>query len=247
MTKKITSYTFAIMVIIIIWYIASLVLAKPFLPKPGRAFSDFFKLLLTGHLTNHFLISTYRVFISLVIAFVLAVPLGLIIGRNATLDKIFAPIIYVLYPLPKVVFLPIIVVLLGLGNLPKIVLISLIVFFQVVVTARDAAKAVPFQSIQSIRSLNPSTWQIYYHLIWPYCLPKVLTSLRISLGTAVAVLFFAETFASTDGIGYFILDAMERRAYDNMYAGIIAMGCLGLLAYGVVDYFEHVFCKWQKM
>ncbi|NMA02232.1 MAG: ABC transporter permease [Clostridia bacterium] len=247
MMKKLVSYSLAIASLIICWHLASILLAKPFLPTPFAAFTGFFGLLLGGQLTNHFLISLYRILVSLLLAFLLGVPLGLVLGRNQALDKFVAPIIYVLYPLPKVVFLPILVVLMGLGNLPKIALITLIVFFQVVVKARDAAKAIPFQSLQAIRSLNPTTWQIYYHLIWPFCLPKILTSLRITLGTAIAVLFFAETFASSDGLGYFILDAMERREYSEMYAGIITMAGLGLIIYGVIDFIEHRFCKWQRI
>lgn len=247
MAKKLLSYSLAIALLIICWHFASILLAKPFLPTPFAAFSGFIRLLLGGELTNHFLISLYRILLSLLIAFLLGVPLGLVLGRNQSLDKFVAPIIYVLYPLPKVVFLPILVVLMGLGNLPKIVLITLIIFFQVVVKARDAAKAIPFQSIQAIRSLNPTAWQIYYHLIWPYCLPKILTSLRITLGTAIAVLFFAETFASSDGVGYFILDAMERREYSEMYAGIITMASIGLILYGVIDFMENKFCKWQRL
>ncbi|MDK2823886.1 MAG: hypothetical protein PWQ67_1556 [Clostridia bacterium] len=245
--KKISSNLTAIFFIIIGWLVVAIKLNKPFLPPPQVAFFSFIKLWVKGILAEHFLVSSLRVIISVIIAFLLAVPLGLVLGRNENLDRYISPVIYVLYPLPKIVFLPIIVVLLGLGNSPKVFLITLIIFFQVIVTARDASKGVPFQSVQSMRSLNASTWQIYRHLIWPYCLPKVLTSLRISLGTAVAVLFLAETFASTDGIGYFILDAMERREYGGMYAGIIAMGLLGLLVYGVVDYIEHVYCKWQKL
>ncbi|MFZ5753474.1 MAG: ABC transporter permease, partial [Bacillota bacterium] len=94
--------------------------------------------------------------------------------------------------------------------------------------------------------LHATTWQTYRHLVWPYCLPKILTSLRVSLGTAIAVLFLAETFASTDGLGYFILDAMERKEYPAMYAGILAMGLLGVITYALVDLIENRFCKWTK-
>ena len=136
---------------------------------------------------------------------------------------------------------------LGLGNTPKIVLITLVIFFQLLVTVRDAARAVPYQSLQVMHSLNASGWQIYRHLIWPSCLPEVLTSLRIALGTAIAILFLAETFASQNGLGYYILDAMEKRDYGEMYGAIMAMGLLGLLFYEVVDFLEKKLIKWQKV
>ena len=138
-------------------------------------------------------------------------------------------------------------VFLGLGNAPKVVLITLVVFFQLLVTVRDAARAVPYESLQVMYSLNASGWQIYRHLIWPSCLPDVLTSLRIALGTAIAILFLAETFASQNGLGYLILDSMEKRDYGEMYAAIIAMGLLGLLLYEVVDLLEKRFVKWRRL
>lgn len=244
--KKINSYFIALLVLIIIWHGGALLLNKPFLPTPWSVLSQFCNILKSQYLLNHFFISFYRVVVSLLIAFITATPLGLLIGRVDSLDRIFSPLIYVLYPLPKVVFLPIIIVILGLGDLPKIFLVTLIVFFQIIVTARDAAKSISLEDIRSIKSLNASNWQVFYHLIWPFCLPKIFTSLRISLGTAIAVLFFAETFASTTGIGYFIFDAMEKRTYVAMYAGIISMGFLGLILYLVIDYLEWFFCRWQK-
>ncbi|KJS88113.1 MAG: ABC transporter permease [Peptococcaceae bacterium BICA1-8] len=243
--KVFLSYLRAALFLIIIWHIASLLADKPFLPLPLKAISEFFNLFSQGIITSHFFISAFRVLVSIIIAFVLAVPLGMLLGRNKKVDAFFAPVIYILYPLPKVVFLPILVVFLGLGNAPKIVLITLVIFFQLLVTVRDASRAVPYQSLQVMRSLNASNWQTYQHLIWPYCLPHVFTSLRIALGTAIAVLFLAETFASKNGLGYFILDAMEKREFGEMYAAIIAMGLLGLLLYETVDFVERKLVKWQ--
>lgn len=244
--KKIGTYILAGLFLFLIWDLGAGLLNKPFLPSPYNVFLKCLDILKMGSLNNHFYVSTYRVVVSIILAFILATPLGLILGRVKSLDRFISPLVYILYPLPKVVFLPIIVVILGLGNLPKIFLITLIIFFQILVTARDASKSVPLLSIKSMKSLNASPIQVYYHLIWPYSLPKVLTALRISLGTAIAVLFFAETFASTNGLGYFILDAMERREYETMYVGIIAMGGLGLFLYLLVDMIEHFCCRWQK-
>ncbi len=246
MKHKIWTFSLAIISLLIFWQLGSMALDKPFLPTPLASFQAFFQALATGEINVHFWISAYRIFISIVIAFVLAVPLGLFIGRSQLADKLLSPMIYVLYPLPKVVFLPIIVVLMGLGDLPKIFLITLVIFFQIVVATRDSAKSIPYASLQSMRSLNASGWQIYRHLIFPYCLPQILSALRVSLGIAIAILFFAETFASTNGLGYYILDSMERRDYAFMYGGIIAMGLLGIIAYKIVDWIEGFACRWQK-
>lgn len=231
--------------VLAVWQLGSMALNKPFLPAPDASFAAFFEFLFFGGMGRHFLISTFRILSSILLAMLLAVPLGLAMGRIEWLGRLLNPIIYLLYPLPKVVFLPIIVVLMGLGNWPKIFLIALVVFFQIVVVTRDAASSIPKASLQSMRSLNATPWQTFCHLILPSCLPQILTSLRITLGTAIAILFFAETFASFDGLGYFILDGMETREYPAMYAGIIGLALLGLILYWIVDLLEKLLCKWK--
>ncbi|MDR0433788.1 MAG: ABC transporter permease subunit [Gracilibacteraceae bacterium] len=231
--------------LLLAWHAASLVLAKPFLPPPTAAAAAFIQLLVHGDLARHFLVSAARVLISTVLALATAAPLGVLLGRSAWAARLGGPLIAMLYPLPKVVFLPVFVVLLGLGNAPKILLITLVIFFQIAVVTRDAAAAVPAASLLSLRSLNAGSWQILRNLILPCCLPHILTSLRITTGTAIAVLFFAETFASFDGLGYFILNGMETREYTVMYAGIIGMGLLGLLFYALIGLAERIFCAWR--
>ncbi|MBR4945033.1 MAG: ABC transporter permease [Peptococcaceae bacterium] len=245
MKNKFLNGLIGFFLVLAFWQLGSMALNKPFLPTPGASFAAFVDFLLNGEMGRHFLISTFRILTSILLAMVLAVPLGLAMGRVEWLGRLLNPIVYLLYPLPKVVFLPIIVVLMGLGNWPKIFLIALVVFFQIVVVTRDAASSIPKASLQSMRSLNATPWQTFCHLILPSCLPQILTSLRITLGTAIAILFFAETFASFDGLGYFILDGMETREYPAMYAGIIGLALLGLVLYWIVDLLEHVLCKWK--
>lgn len=246
MKNKVLNGLLGFALVLLLWQLGSMALQKPFLPTPGASFAAFFEFLFYGEMGRHFLISSGRILCSILLAVVLAVPLGLAMGRINWLGRILNPIVYILYPLPKVVFLPIIVVLMGLGNWPKIFLITLVVFFQIVVVTRDAASSIPQASVQSMRSLNATPWQMFRHLILPGCLPQILTSLRITLGTAIAILFFAETFASFDGLGYFILDGMETREYPAMYAGIIGLALLGLCLYWLVDMLENRWCRWQK-
>jgi len=245
--SKATSVAAATVVFFVLWHVVAICMNKAFLPTPLASFSAFFRIVAGGEIMGHFFVSAWRIVLSLVVAGVPAVLLGLWMGQSKVVYSFLSPFIFFLYPLPKVVFLPIIVILTGIGNAPKIILIALVVFFQVVVVAMDASKSVPASAIQSIRSLNAGKFQIYCHLILPFAMPQIFTSLRISLGTATAVLFLAETFASADGIGYFIMDSMSRRAFDLMYAGIIAMALLGLAVYAAIGFAERYFCRWRKV
>jgi NitT/TauT family transport system permease protein len=159
---------------------------------------------------------------------------------------VFSKIIYLLYPIPHVVLLPLVILLFGIGDLSKIVLIGLIVFFQILVTTRDAARAIHPNYLLTMRTLGASRAQIYRHVIWPATLPRILTALRISIGTAVAILFFVESFATTRGLGFVIMDAWGQADYERLYAGIVAMAALGLCLYLLLDLVEERVCRWTR-
>ncbi|MDQ7093470.1 ABC transporter permease [Desulfosporosinus sp. PR] len=244
--KQLLGYLGAGLFLLLLWQYASWALKTPLFPTPGSAFRATARLL-TVSLGKHLWISTYRVVLSTLISLLLGLPGGLLMGYERRIDRFLAPLIYILYPIPKIVFLPLILLFLGLGDSSKIFLITFIVFFQILVTTRDAVRKVPAETISSLRSLGGSRLQIYRYVLLPASLPDVLTSLRLSMGTAIAVLFFAESFATTEGLGYFIMDAWSRAAPDEMFAGIIMMGLLGVGLFIIVDLLETVLCRWQHL
>lgn len=195
---------------------------------------------------SHGLVSAYRILTSLAIGLGLGVPLGMYLGRNEKVDALVSPFLYLTYPVPKIVFLPLIFVLLGLGDSSRILLITLTVFYQILVTTRDAARSLPQEAVYSIRSLGGGRLTFYRHVLFPFCLPKVFTALRISVGTASAVLFFAESFATSSGLGYLIMDSWGQFDYEKMMAAIAAMSLLGLVLYSVIEFLENRVCAWTS-
>jgi NitT/TauT family transport system permease protein len=197
-------------------------------------------------LGRHFLVSGWRVVASIAVSVVTAVPAGLVLGQSPQLNRLFSPVVYIFYPIPKIVFLPIILLLLGIGNLSKIFIIFLILFFQILVVVRDAASALRPELIYSVRSLGAGRRALFRFVYLPATIPAALTALRVSIGTAIAVLFFAESFATTSGLGYYIIvESWGRLAYPEMYAGVVAMSVLGLLLYFVVDRLERRLTPWM--
>ena len=154
--------------------------------------------------------------------------------------------IFLTYPIPKVVFLPVLLVLLGLGNAPKIVLIALIVFFQILVTARDAAKAVPEPSVLSVRSLGASRLDVSRHVVVPAALPEIFTALRIGTGTAIAVLFLAESIAGSSGLGWYIVDAWGSHRLPGDVRRHHRMALLGVVLYEALDAVEGWATRWRR-
>jgi NitT/TauT family transport system permease protein len=231
-------------VVLIIWALASKAFNTPVLPDPFMAISEFFKVL--DKLYIHMLYSFFRIFCAVLLSMLLAVPLGLVIGRYRLLDFLFAPLIYMLYPVPKIALLPIVMLLLGLGDISKVVMILIILFFQIIVTCRDEVTKIQKESYYFMQSIGASEFQIFHHLIIPYCMPAIFTSVRLSLGTSIAVLFFSENYGTRWGMGYFITDSWARVDYPEMFAGIIGLSIMGVLLFVAVDLIEKRISRWKQ-
>ena len=239
---RIWSYIIAGLLLLIVWHLASLILDSPALPAPLTVFYALIDRMRTD-LYLHLLISALRVIYGIALAGSLAVPLGLS-SYNNRFDRIIAPIVYLLYPIPHIVLLPLIILLFGIGDLSKIILIAIIVFFQILVTTRDEARNLSSNYIFSMLSLGATPIDIYRHVILPACLPAILTAMRISVGTAIAVLFFVESFATQRGLGYLIMYSWSMMDYPALYASIVAMALLGFFLYLILECVERKLCAW---
>ena len=234
-------------VLLLFWEAAAVLLNSMALPEPWIVLIDVVKKLLDGSLFDDLAISFFRALMGIALALLAAVPLGLVIGSEPGLRKSLSPYIYLLYPIPHVVLLPLIIILFGIGNFSKIFLIALIVFFQILVTTRDAAKSIHQNYFYSMQTLGATRLQIYTHVILPASLPKILTAMRISIGTSVAILFFVESFATTRGLGYIIMDSWGRADYIALYSGIFCMALMGFTLYVILDRLETRICRWAEL
>ncbi len=235
-----------IALLLLVWFAAAQSLDKNYLPGPGKVVETFVLELQDG-LLRHALVSTWRVLVSVMIGSAAAAPLAVAAAESRTLDRFLSPLVYFLYPVPKIVFLPIIVLILGLGNPSIIFLIALVVFFQIYVIVRDAAAAVPLETVDSVNALGASRWQRLRYVYIPVSLPAVVTALKVSVGTAVAVLFIAETIGNNVGLGYYIVvEQWNRFAYAKVYAGILALSLLGSALFLGLSLLERRLNRWQR-
>jgi NitT/TauT family transport system permease protein len=244
--KKYGSVLLALIVIILLWQSAALVVNRPFLPTPGKTLTAGILLAQRGVLWMHLRASLLRILWALLAGGLPAVLLGIAAGRSVKLGAFVTPFVYLIHPLPKAAFLPIIILFFGLGEASKIFLVAFTIFSQILVTMRDAAKQVDDELLDVLKTLKANGIERFVHLIWPSCLPAFFSGFRVSLGTAIAVLFIAETFAAELGLGYLIMDAWIRVAYAEMYAAIGTLGLVGLLLFFLTDLAENLSCPWNR-
>ncbi len=243
---KFSDAVLGLLMFLFFWQVLAWIVRRPIMPSPVVVVPLFFTSIF-GELGLHLLASAGRVLAAIGVAVITAVPVGVGLGQIPKLDRIFSPLIAIVYPIPKIVFLPVIYVLMGITDVSKIFLIALIIFFQILVVVRDEAANLHPELILSVRSLGAGRRALFRYVYFPASLPAVLTALRVSTATAIAVLFIAEQSLTTYGLGYFIVvETYQVLRYPQMYTGILAMSLLGLSLYFIFNNLELKIYRYRE-
>lgn len=229
---------------LLLWELLYLLLDTHTIPAPAKTLQ--FMITVPDMLLRHSMASLLRVLTAIGISLIIGVPAGVLIGVNKACSKILSPLLYFIYPIPKVAFLPVFMLLFGLGNTSKIILIIWIIIFQIILSIRDGVEQIPPLYFKVMEGLCVTTRQKYRFLILPAVLPQIFSGLRISVGIALASLFFAENYATRYGMGYYILSAWTKMNYVEMFGGILSLGFLGILLFLLLDRLEAVCVPWMK-
>jgi NitT/TauT family transport system permease protein len=197
------------------------------------------------YIAIHSLYSLWRIAAGLFLAVLIGLPLGVIMGYFPKWDRFLSPLLYLTYPIPKIALMPILMLLFGIGEFAKILMIFLIIVFQVIVAIRDNIRSIPKETYYPLYSLGAPFGAVFFEVLWPASMPKFITAIRVAMATAISVLFFTETFGTQYGMGYFIMDAWLRVNYLEMYSGIIVLSLMGLFLFAFIDWIEKRLCHWQ--
>jgi NitT/TauT family transport system permease protein len=241
------SYIFiqGFLVINLLWLTASLIMNTNVVPNPLLVYKDFGKIINNG-LLLHVFYSLKRVGLGLLLSTIIGLIVGILMAVSKKCNKILNPIVYFSYPIPKTALLPIAMILLGMRDGSKVLIMFLIMVFQIIVAVRDAVLKIDETMYQILICSGANKLQILRHVIFPAMLPDLFTSIRISLGTAVSVLFFVESYGTKYGMGYYIVNAWSRINYIDMYGGIIVISVVGFLLFTLIDFISDFICKWNS-
>ena len=202
----------------------ALVPAQPFDPAASSYLHWFF----SGELISDSLSSLYRVLVGFFIGAGLALPLGLLMGANKTVNQLLNPLVQILRPIPPIAYIPLSILWFGLGNPPAFFLISLGAFFPVLMNTISGVRNVDSIYLRAARNLGARGPVLFTRVICPAALPYILAGLRVGLGVAFIVVIVAEMIAVNNGLGYRILEAREFFWSDKIIVGMFAIGLLGL-------------------
>jgi taurine transport system permease protein len=217
-----------------LWYgLSSLNIVPPLiLPSPVKVFTKLFDVIQNGYADNdlwtHIGTSLFRVFSSLAIATMFAVPLGILVSINDYIKSILDPFIEFYRPLPPLAYLPLVIIWFGIGESSKIILITLAVFAPIFLNTRAGVMAIPKERIQASLCLGASKWQVVRHIILPSAIYDILTGLRIGIGFGWTTLVAAEMVAAKSGLGYMVLTASEFLVTEVVLLGIFIIGLIAI-------------------
>ena len=217
----------------LLWICGAEALRSDLLPTPWAVYQQL------PTLIHHLAESLLRLAMGLVLSVLLALAGAVGMYFFKSFRYVLDGLLYFVYPIPKLILLPIIMVLCGLGNASKVTMLVLVLVFQLMVNIRDALAAVPQRYVAVIVSLRGNRRQLLRHVLLPAIAPTLFSSVRVALGTAISVLFVTETYGTDAGVGYLIVDLWMRMDYTAMYGAIVMLALTGFLLFILFDYLER--------
>ena len=219
------------LVLLAVWWTASALALFPVgtVPAPDEVALAFKGELLSGRLLEDVIASLYRVSFGFVTATLLAVPLGLVIGRSVATRAALLPWVNFFRSLSPIAWIPFAIVWFGIGDPPAIFIIFLATFFQLVLATAAAAATVPRVYYRVAEDLGMSPADVLVRVTLPAILPQLTTGLRVAIGVAWMVVVAAEMIAVRSGLGFLIVDARNGLRMDLVVCGMITVGAIGIL------------------
>ena len=200
-----------------------------FLPSPGRVFQAGVDLFSELGFTTDILNSVCRVMIGFIVAALIGVPVGLIMGTFKAAEALTEPVVGFVRYMPASAFIPLFILWLGIGDIEKVAIIFVGSFFQLVLMVAVVAKNVHKEMLDTAYTLGVKRFQVIRKVLLPASLPGIVDTLRIIVGWAWTYIIVAELVASASGIGYMIISSQRMLRTGNIIFGILTIGMLGLL------------------
>ena len=202
---------------------------RDFLAAPDQVVSAAVKRIGNMSLFEHMGASLSVILSGFILASILAIPIGILMGSFRAVQAFFEPITGFMRYIPVSALIPLLILWIGIGMGQKITVIFLGTFFQQLILISDVSSRVSKDLIDSAYTLGASRKQVVWRILLPACMPGVMDNLRVTMGWAWTYLVVAELVAADSGLGYMILNAMRGLFTDVILLGVFTIGILGLI------------------
>lgn len=195
----------------------------------------------------HILSSLKIVLAGFLSACIIGVPLGLAMGFFHSFNRFLTPVFEIVRPIPPLAWIPIVIVLLGIGFRSKMFIIFIAAFVPCVINSYTGIQATPDVLLNVAKTAGANRFQMFYKVGIPYALPMVFTGIRVSFGSAWATLVAAEMIASSEGLGYMIQQGRNASKPEIVLLGMLVIGLIGAALTALLSLLEKKAIPWRKM
>lgn len=240
-------YSFSVLILImIIWFfLAKKINNNVLLPDFILMCKEFFHAWIEPVTVSNLLITLNRVFKGLLIACIIGLPLGLIMGYSKRMLLAISPVINSIRQIPIMAWVPLSIVWFGLGDGPTIFLITMSAIFPLIINTIDGVRGIDANYINAARSMGAKNINIMKDIIFPGALPSFLTGCRLALGLGWMSVICAEFIATSKGFGFILIEAQQRVETPRLYALMIMSAIIGFSMDRILLIIEKILTAWR--
>lgn len=215
-------------------------------PSPEKIWQAFVKSVLNGNLQKNILISLERVLIGYIYGAVLGIVVGILLGLSKKAYRLFSFVLEVLRPIPIIAWVPVLIMILGIGETSKIIVIMIGSFWSIFLNTYDGIQSVDSKYLEVSSMFMKTKRETVWRVMLPASLPGIFTGLRVGIGSAWVSVIGAELIASSAGLGYMISYSREMAQPANMYVAVFVIGIIGYLINALLKLIEKRALRWNS-
>lgn len=235
-------------VLIVLWQLAANegAINIQLFPSPAKIGQALLKTIETGKLQANILISLKRVVIGYLYGAVLGIIVGVLLGLSKKAYRLFSFLLEILRPIPIIAWVPVLIMILGIGEVSKIIVIMIGSFWSIFLNTYDGIRNLDAKYLEVSNMFMKSRTETVLRVMLPAALPSIFTGLRIGIGSAWISVIGAELIASSAGLGYMISYSREMAQPANMYVAVFIIGIIGYLINAILKIIEKKALRWNS-
>lgn len=216
-----------------------------FFPTPSRVFETLLSLVEDGSLWKNTWASLQRLFWGFLLGGIPALLIGIAMGLYRPLRAVMDPLVAATYPIPKSAIFPLILLMFGLGEASKIVMVATGVFYPVLINSATGVLEINKIYLDVGRNFNASRWQVFRTIAFPGAVPHIMSGVKLGVGMGLILISIAEMIGAKSGLGHMIWNAWEILSVETMYVGLIVIALLGFGFSLALHELERLIVPWK--
>lgn len=218
-----------------------------YLPPPSAVWSALEEHIRSGTIQRELRFSFQNYAVGLAVGATVGITVGLVAGGVRRVSSIVSPYVWALYSTPSIAFQPILIVALGFGPFPKIIVIFLGVIFPIIINTMAGVQTVDQTLVRAARVFGATRVQLFLRVALPFAIPFILTGLRLGAARGLLYMYVSELYGSTRGLGFFVLQATNRFDTPTAFGGIIVLVCSSIVVIKSIEWLEHRIAAWRSV